>query len=187
MLKSLNTLTKLPGSKKLGSILKLLFAYIALCGLSMFPNFILEEAFQTAMFGSWPAQDAKDWNLVLKGCDLMRRINKTLKIINYGFGWIQPLAFLSYRAYSHSADYYVDALERKTFAYSPETFVGRKIEFIFVPDEIINDKQGVRLISNRIQVITDTIPESRRVVVSGRVEMRGGRVVIVAEKVEEVE
>jgi len=166
--------------KHLTTILKLLFAYIALCGLVMFPCFILEEAFQTTMFGTWPAQDAKNYNLVLKGCDLMRGINTTLKIVNYGFGWIQPLAFLSYRAYSHSADYYVSGLEHKVLAHAPEEFVGREIEFEFVPSKIIQDEDGIKLVHNRIQIIVDKMPDGDRVVIRGVVEVRNGRIVIIA-------
>ncbi len=117
----------------------------------------------------------------------MRGINRTLKIVNYGFGWIQPLAFLSYRAYAQSADYYVTALERKTFAYSPEIFVGRKINFVFVPDKTVSDKTGVKLMAGGIRVITDTIPGSRKVLVSGVVELHDGVVVVVAETVKGVE
>lgn len=164
--------------KHLSTILKILFAYIALCGLVMFPCFILEEAFQTTMFGTWPAQDAKNWGLVLKGCDLMRGINLTLKIVNYSFGWIQPLAFLSYRAYSHSADYYVSGLEHKVLAFAPEEFVGREIEFEFVPSKIIQDEDGIKLVHNRIQIIVDEVPSGDRVKIKGVVEMVGGRVVI---------
>jgi hypothetical protein len=144
----------------------------------MFPCFILEEAFQTTMFASWPAQDSKNWNLVLVGCDLMRGINRTLKIVNYGFGWIQPLAFLSYRAYSHSADYYVTALEHKVLAHAPEEFAGREIEFVFVPSKIIQDEQGIKLVHNRIQIIVDKMPGEKKVVIRGKVELKGGRIII---------
>ena len=164
--------------KKLSTILKLLFAYIALCGLVMFPCFILEEAFQTTMFGTWPAQDAKNWGLVLKGCDIMRGINKTLKIVNYSFGWIQPLAFLSYRAYSHSADYYVSGLEHKVLAFAPEEFVGREVEFEFVPLRIIQDEDGIKLVHNRIQIIVDKMPSMEKVVIRGVVELVDGRIFI---------
>lgn len=130
------------------------------------------------MFGTWPAMDAKNYNLVLKGVDLMRGTNRTLKIVNYGFGWIQPLAFLSYRAYSHSADYYITALEHKVLAHAPEEFVGREIEFMFVPKKIIHDKQGIKLIHNRIQIIVDRMPTTKKVVVRGKVELIDGRIVI---------
>ena len=108
----------------------------------------------------------------------MRGINLTLKIVNYSFGWIQPLAFLSYRAYSHSADYYVSGLEHKVLAFAPEEFVGREIEFEFVPSKIIQDEDGIKLVHNRIQIIVDEVPSGDRVKIKGVVEMVGGRVVI---------
>ena len=179
-------INKLLETTKLGLILKLLFAYIAICGLFLFPAFIAEEAIQVAIWATWPAQDTQSWSLVLTGCDLIRNINRGMKTINYSVGWIQPLAFLSYRSFGRATDYYVRTLEHKVFAYAPEIFAGRQIEFIFVPDEIVSDREGTRLINNGIHVITDTIPGSRKVVVSGRVEMRGGTVIIMADKVAEI-
>ncbi|MFH1626084.1 MAG: hypothetical protein ABID54_13155, partial [Pseudomonadota bacterium] len=64
---------KIPESfPKTTTILKLFFAYVALCGLVLFPAFISEEAIQVAIWGTWPAQDAKNWALVLSGCDLIK-------------------------------------------------------------------------------------------------------------------
>ena len=108
----------------------------------------------------------------------MRNINRTLKIINYSFGWIQPLGFLSYRAYGQAADYYVTALEHKVLAHAPEEFVGREIEFVFVPHKIIQDKDGIKLIHGNVQILVEKYPENGRVKIRGAVSMEGGRVVI---------
>jgi len=113
--------------QKITSALKIFFAYITLCGLVMFPCFIAEEAIQVAVWGTWPAQDAKDWDLVMNGCNIVDSINTTLKIINYSIGWIQPLAFFSYKAYSNATDYYVKSLKTKIFAHSPGTLDGHII------------------------------------------------------------
>ena len=110
--------------KKITSALKIFFAYITLCGLVMFPCFIAEEAIQVAVWGTWPAQDAKDWQLVMQGCKIVDNINMTLKIINYSIGWIQPLAFFSYRAYANATDYYIESLRAKIFAHAPEVLDG---------------------------------------------------------------
>ena len=113
--------------KRITTALKIFFAYITLCGLVMFPCFIAEEAIQVAVWGTWPAQDAKDWELVMNGCKIVDNINLTLKIINYSIGWIQPLAFFSYRAYANATDYYVESLRAKIFAHAPEVLDGHII------------------------------------------------------------
>lgn len=172
---------KFPRMKKVELILKIFFGYIALCGLAMFPCFIFEESIQMATFGTWPAQDARNWCLVLTGCDLIRSINKGLKVINYSVGWIQPLAFFSYRAYSKATDYYVEALEQKTFAHSPRSFVGRKIRFTFVPEQVVKEGGEIKLIHKGIQIIVDRMPNRDKIKISGVVEMRNKIVVIVDE------
>jgi len=113
--------------QKITLALKIFFAYITLCGLAMFPCFIAEEAIQVAVWGTWPAQDAKDWDLVMQGCNIVDNINTTLKIINYSIGWIQPLAFFSYKAYSNATDYYIESLKAKIFAHSPESLIGQTL------------------------------------------------------------
>jgi len=177
-------LNKLLETNKLSLVLKLLFAYIAICGLALFPCFIFQEAIQVAIWGTWPAKKANDWGLVLTGCDLVKNINRGLKIINYSAGWIQPLAFFSYRSFSKATDYYITALEHKVLAHAPEEFVGRTIEFVFVPHKIIRDSKGIKLIHNRIQIIVDRMPDGERVVVRRVVELIDGRIVINA-KLEE--
>jgi len=59
------------------------------------------------MFGTWPAQDAKDWEVVRFGLERIKNVNSTLKTINYSLGWIQPLAFVSYKAYGEAAEVYI--------------------------------------------------------------------------------
>ena len=111
----------------LKNFFKVLFAYLTIAGIITFSLFICEEAFQTAMFGTWPAQDAKDWPTVKKGLTVMATANRTMKLINYSIGWVQPLAFFAYRTYGHSADYYVEALKSKVMANAPELFEGEKV------------------------------------------------------------
>jgi len=116
-----------PMADRLKWIMKLVYAYLAVCGLVIFPCFILEESIQMATFGTWPAQDAKDWRLVVKGIDVIQRINTTVKIVNYSLGWIQPLSFFAYKAFSSATDYYVQALTAKVFAHAPEALDGHEI------------------------------------------------------------
>ena len=106
--------------------------YLSIAGLVTFSMFLLEESFQTVMFGTWPAQDAKRWDVVLEGTDLMEKVTKTLKIVNYSAGWIQPLAFISYGSYAKSATFYIKALRTKVLAHAPELMEGREVEMKFM-------------------------------------------------------
>jgi len=129
--------------RKIGSIAKSIKSWIgivgsiiAIMGLITFSLFILEEAFQTVMFGTWPAQDAKEWQLVKRGLDTMEKINETMKTMNKWFGWIQPFAWFAYDAYGTAADFYVKGLRAKTFAHCPECFDGEEVEFTFTATEM---------------------------------------------------
>jgi len=118
---------------KLRTTLMLVMAIITIMGIVTFSLFILEEAMQTIMFGTWAAQDANDYNLVLIGIDTNRKINRVLKIMTYTCGWIQPFAFVAYRQYAISMDYYIAALEAKVLTKAPEVMMGRKISINFAP------------------------------------------------------
>lgn len=155
---------------RIKTILTILALYITVVGIVTFSNFILEESIQMTTFGTWPAKTAQNWELVLEGCDLITKINFTMKIINYSVGWIQPLAFLSYRAYAQGTDYYVKALKSQAFANAPEVFVGRKVKFIFTPREIRQEKDIIRLINRRIHVFVDKLPAQKSVSVQGLLE-----------------
>ena len=154
--------------------------YLAAAGLYSYTAFILEESFQTVMFGSWVSQDAQRWDLVQKGADLMEKINKTLKIINYCFGWIQPLAFISYRAYATAADYYIESLHAKALANAPELYVGRTVTVVFSPQrsERTEDGQRWRLVNGRTRVEVDQLPKNGQVTKTGKVSIEGNLVVI---------
>ena len=167
---------------KLNTFLKVFFAYVTLCGLIMFPEFLLEESIQMTTFGTWPAKTAKDWSLVLKGCDTINKINLTLKIINYSVGWIQPLAFLSYRSFSHGTDYYIESLRTLIFANSPETFDGRQVEFTFTPQKIVQEKGKIFLVNRKIRVVVDEIPPMGKVKIKGVVRVEGNIIFVEKEK-----
>lgn len=148
--------------------------------------FIFEEAIQVVTFGTWPAQYSKDWDLVMEGCDTIESINRSMKIVNYSVGWLQPFAFFSYRAYGRATDYYVEALRRKVFVNSPECFLGRKVEFVFVPARIEPVESGVKLISGKVFVLADSVPETGKVLVSGIVERQGDFLQIKADSIRAV-
>ena len=123
--------------------LRIFFTYITIVGIVHFTNFIHEEAIQTAIWGTWPAQDAKQWHLVKDGITVIKSINTSLKIVNYSLGWIQPLAMLGYYQFSKSTDYYIESLNAKTFANAPDLYIGEHVKFVFYPQEIRNNELAV--------------------------------------------
>ena len=160
-------------TERINQTSKTFIVILSILGLVSFTLFIFEEAFQTTMFGTWIAQDAANWGLCKEGADIMSVTNQSLKYINYGIGWIHPLAFLSYRAYSQAADYYVKSLRIKAFVNAPELFTGEEIEFFFQPKKVEKISGGVKLINGKVAVILDKIPESRGFWVKGKVEFDG--------------
>lgn len=145
-------LSKLTAAPK--NIVKGLLAYITIVGLVTLSLFMMEEAFQTAMFGTWPAQDAQQWDVVYEGTELMASIVNTMNIVNYACGWVQPLAFVAYRAYIKSARFYVKSLRAKILAHEPSLFVGQRVAFRFVPRERVRMADGSwELRHGRIRVL----------------------------------
>ena len=168
---------------KFKNALQLALAIVTILGLITFSLFILEEAFQTIMFGTWPAQDANDWDTVLTGTDLMETTVTTLNIVNYSCGWLQPLAFISYRAYGKAARYYIKGLRTKAFAMSPESFNGREHEFIFHPQRIVNGA----LVNGKITIYPKTPPVSLSPIrVRAIISVENGRVIIHPENIKSI-
>jgi len=163
---------------KLQTFFKILFGYLTIAGLVTFSMFICEEAFQTAMFGTWPAQDAKDWRLIKKGLVIMQAANNTMKTINYIFGYIQPLAFFAYRSYGISGDYYIEALQSKVMANAPELFVGENITLTLRGKgySIVNGFREYRL--GRITVITLNKDPTEKII-TGILEEKQNRLIMV--------
>ena len=123
--------------RKVGRIIEKVFKffgyYLALCGLVVFSLFIMEEAFQTTMFGTWPAQDAGDWILVKQDIEIMEFINNRMKTTNKYFGWIQPFGWLAYDSYGIAADQYIKGVKAKVMAHQPEVFEGEEVEVTLIP------------------------------------------------------
>lgn len=117
--------------------------YITIVGVVTFSQFIMEEAIQTAIWGTWPAQDAKQWHLVKDGIGVINSINTTLKIVTYAFGWVQPLAMIGYLKYAEATDYYIAGLKAKTFANAPDLYIGERVKFVFYPQEIRNNELAI--------------------------------------------
>ena len=173
--------------QRLKSFLSNAAVVLSILGIITFSLFIFEEAIQMATFGTWPAQYANDWDLVMQGCDTIGSINRAMKVVNHTVGWIQPLAFFSYRAFGKSTDYYLKALKAKVFANSPECFSGRRVEFKFVPRRIFSDGNHIKLMNGRICVLAKTIPKARKVLVSGVVEKKGNFLIVRADSIKPVQ
>lgn len=110
--------------------------YLAIAGTVTFSMFIHEEAIQTAIWGTWPAMETKQWHIAEEGLQVVDKINFSLKCVNYSLGWVQPLALLSYHHYIKSTDYYLKGARSKIFAHAPEIYLNKEVEFQFVPKEI---------------------------------------------------
>jgi hypothetical protein len=162
--------------KRIETFFKWFYSYLAVAGLITFSLFILEESFQTTMFGTWPAQDAGDWHLVKQGTNLMDAQLHAMRTVNYVAGWVQPLAFFSYHHYAKAEDFYIKALRAKTLANCPECFVGEEVEIGFTETskeydggKVLHHNGPITVISN-----TETLPAKIR----GIVTIVDGKVVI---------
>lgn len=127
---------------RIKKILSILLMYITVVGIVTFSLFIHEEAVQMVMFGTWPAKNAKQWDIVKEGIDIMGSINTSSRWINRIAGWIQPLAFLSYRQFNRATDFYIKALESEAFANAPHLFVGETMEVSLFVKTFQKDETG---------------------------------------------
>lgn len=158
---------------------------LSVMGIVTFSLFIFEESLQIVTFGTWPAADAGRYDLVLEGIDLMENTNSWMKAINYSVGWIQPIAFLSYRAYGKSTDFYIKALKAKSFARDPKAFIGRRVEIVFVPMTAEVKDDVVHYVNRLVEVVAKGPPlPLQAMVVEGVVKARTGEhITIVAESI----
>jgi len=147
---------------------------LAIMGLVTFSLFIHEEAFQTAMFGTWPAQDAGDWKLVKRGTELMSGINGNMKRINNICGWIQPLSWFAYDNYGQAADFYVKGLRAKVFAHQPELFDGEEVEFTVKPREMVDGW----LVAGKVRLAGESDQVGKWLTVRGVIHVREGLVYV---------
>ena len=159
---------------------KWLAVYMSLVGLITFPLFIHEEAIQTTMFGTWQAGPADRWDIVLDGTNIMENINTSMKIINWVGGWINPLSFLSYRAYGQATDSYIEASRAKIMAKAPHLMVGSKVSTEIIPKKIERLGDGRWFASNGTSgFITTTQPQlGQPISIEGTYELFDGRLVI---------
>uniref|UniRef100_A0A6M3KVR3 Uncharacterized protein n=1 Tax=viral metagenome TaxID=1070528 RepID=A0A6M3KVR3_9ZZZZ len=160
--------------QRLKTLLQMAAIIISMMGIITFSLFITEEAFQTIMFGTWPAQDAKEWRIVKRGITGMKSAVFTMKVINWGFGYLQPFGFFAYNSYIQAAEFYIEGLSAKVFAFCPECYDGEEFEFTFRPQRV---EDGTAISNNLVVVYPDsTLPSLDPVVVRGLVRAEGDRV-----------
>ena len=169
---------------KIRWFLSIFMVYISIAGLVTFANFILEESFQTIMFGTWPASDAKRWDIVKEGINLMHKNIITGKVLNYSIGWVQPLAFISYHSYFKSAQFYMKSLNAKCLANAPELYVGETVVLnSFMAKSVKSNGSGYVTNIGKINVVFNTMPElNKSMEIKGKLELVDGRLVIFYEK-----
>lgn len=133
--------------------------YLAFTGLITFNLFILEEAFQTCMFGGWPAAGVQEWTLVKRNIATMEKLRTTLIILNRIGGWTHPFAFVSYDGYAQAEREYIDGVTAQCFANAPELFNGEKVTFTFKPNAEEPEDGYTKFINGKITVLaTKKIP-----------------------------
>lgn len=151
-------------------ILSLLFAYVTVVGIVTFTLFIHEEAIQMIMFGTWPAKNAKQWHIVKEGIDLMDSTNTSSRWINRIVGWVQPLAFLSYRAFNKSTDYYMESIRAETFANAPQLFIGETMEFSVQIRSVNRTEDGKYSVqSGKLFIIFEQEPKLGETIVTAKI------------------
>lgn len=74
----------------------LLLSIIGQVGFSLF---IYEEGGQQLVFSSWFFEDAKDWRGMEKAASYLDEVNRSANLFAKIIGWINPIAYPSYRAY----------------------------------------------------------------------------------------
>ena len=169
---------------RIRKILTLIMIYLFLISTIVFSLFIMEEAGQVFIWSTWPAQDAGRWDLVKNGLDGIESTRKTMNTINYSFGWLNPFAFVSYRAFVKSMGAYEASLRANILKRDPAAYLGEEIQFEFTAVSMMKDRQGIRLIGGGLVIWVEEEMRPGRFKVTGTVEMRNNRPVIVARKLE---
>jgi hypothetical protein len=166
--------------RSLKTVLTVFLTFLTIWGVVGFGLFILEESSQVLMFSQWAAADVNRWDIILEGTDLMTKTNNTSKTINKYFGWVNPISYMSYKAYTDATDIFIASAIAKVFANDPSLFIGRTISFKFTPTRTENLASGNYKLTNRnLHVFSKTSPGlSGSIQVSG-VLTRDGRQLIV--------
>ena len=148
-------------------------------GIISFSLFILEEAYQTTMFGIWPAKDVHNYAHVKAGVELMEKITSAMNIVNNCVGCINPLGFVSYRSFVKAARFHTASVRLEAFANAPELFVGERMAITFHPSAIETQSGGTFVLSRgRIRAVATQRPENKFIKVNGIVSAENGKILI---------
>lgn len=168
---------------KIKRVLSIVLTYLFIVSTATFACFILEESGQVFIWSTWPAKDVGRWDLVKNGLEGMKKSRQTLNLINYSLGWLNPLAFLSYRAFANSVNSYEDALMANILAKFPAAYLEKEIEFEFTATQMMKDKNGIRLLGGGIVVWVNQEVRPGKFQVKAKVELRNNVPSIVASKI----
>jgi hypothetical protein len=129
--------------------------YLSIVGFFGFSLFICEEAIQTIMFSTWQAQDVNRWETVMESTSMMETINHKMVFMNNMGGWLNPMMWVSYDAYSDATNQYIKSLRQKIFANEPQYLNGHNVYFEFMPKKYIYDENSreYNLYNNKICVV----------------------------------
>lgn len=109
-------------------IAKIVFTvYMAMIGMVSFSLFILEESLQTAMFSTWAAKNAGDWDLIIDANIFFKKtVNVMVKMNNY-VGWLNPFSYVAYDSYGEATNEIILANESQLACFAPELLSERRI------------------------------------------------------------
>lgn len=149
--------------------------YLGFVGLFSFNSFVLEEAFQTVMFGSWGAFQAREYRLIKREIATQEKLRTTLQVVNNIGGWLNPFGWFAYQGYVNAEREWIDATKTKLFAEAPEVFNGETVTFTFTPQEQeIADGYNIYRAGNL------EVHSARNItsVVTGKVRAENGKIVV---------
>jgi len=169
---------------RIRKILTMIMIYLFIVSTATFACFILEESGQVFIWSTWPAQDAGRWDLVKNGLDGIESTRKTMNIVNYSLGWLNPFAFVSYRAFAKSMTAYEASLRANILKQDPAAYLGEEIQFEFTAIQMMKDGNGIRLIGGGLVVWIDEEVQPGRFHITGTVEMKNDRPAIIANIIE---
>jgi hypothetical protein len=124
---------------------------LTVMGVVTFPLFIMEEAVQMAMYGTWQAKD--NYTLLYQGVKCVQGINASIRTLNDFCGWVHPFSFLSYRCFTQATDYWVQANIQKILANAPEVLSGETVTLLFTPENVTFTDSTTILSNGKIIVI----------------------------------
>ena len=109
-------------------IAKIVFTiYMSIIGMVSFSLFILEESLQTAMFSTWAAKNAGDWDLIIDANIFFKKTVNVMVRMNNLVGWLNPFSYVAYNAYGEATDEIILANESQLACFAPELLSERRI------------------------------------------------------------